>query len=213
MKQDSPNTLRTAAVASLERLINFALRYDPGTHQALARMHGLVFELQCREPSFSLFLHIEDPIRLTEIYEGSVTTRIEGTLKDFAALAVADDPASALINSDISVHGKSGPLIELQGILKQLDVDWEEPLAEIVGDVAAHQIGLGARKTAHIAKGLPEKLQQKVKNHLIKEAQLLPSRDEVDAWMSDVAKLNIDIERLRAHVIQVKRRREQGGKP
>jgi ubiquinone biosynthesis protein UbiJ len=210
VKQDSPSTIRIAAVASLERLINFALRYDPGTQLALKSLHGQVFALQCIDPHFTLYLHVDEPIRLTELHEGTITTRIEGTLKDFAGLALADDPASALINSDISVHGKSGPLIELQGVLKQLDIDWEEPLADFVGDVAAHQIGIGVRKSVRVAKVLPEKLQTRVKHHLVEEAKLLPNRAEVEAWMNDVAKLNIDIERLRAKMAQLKQRRQQG---
>lgn len=211
MSTNTPNMLRITALAALERVINVGLHYDPGTAHALASLHGHVFAIESTDPSFTLYLHVDVPITLTERYEGDVTTRIVGTLQDFVRLAVAEDPASALINSDISVHGKSGPLIELQKILKHLDIDWEEPIADVLGEVPAHQIGIGLRKTAKWAKTLPPMLQQRLEKHLFDEAKLLPRREDVDAWVKDVAKLNISIERLRARITQLQQR-QQGDK-
>ena len=210
MAINSPNMLRTAAVATLERAINFALRYDPGTTLKLESLHGQVFAIECTEPALILFIHIDAPMRLSEHYDGPVTTRIVGSLKDFTQLATAEDPAGALINSDISVHGKSGPLIELQQIFKLLDVDWEEPIAEIIGDVPAHHVGVGIRRAAKFAKTLPPKLQTRIEKHLYEESKLLPTRADVDQWVDGVAKLNIDIERMRARVMQLRNRRQRG---
>jgi len=212
MSTPSPNMLRTAAVATLERTINFALRYDPGTALALESLHGHVFAIECSDPAICLYIHIDAPLRLSEHYEGDVTTRVVGSVKDFASLATSEDPAAALINSDISVHGKSGPLIELQQIFKHLDVDWEEPIADIVGDVPAHQIGIGARRAAKFAKALPPKIQALIEKHLFEESKLLPMRADVDTWVGEVAKLNIDIERMRARIAQLQARRQRGDK-
>lgn len=201
---------KTAAFGALEHLINRALVLDPGTRLALQTLHGHVFALECSEPALELFLHIDEPLRLTERYEGDVTTRVVGSARDFASLLGADDPASALINSDISVHGKSGPLIELQQILKQVDIDWEEPLADIFGEPVGHQIGRGIRRAAAHAKTVPPKLQARVETHLFDEARLTPRREEFDAWVKGVGELNVNIERLRAKVNLLRKRRDQG---
>lgn len=201
---------KTAAIGALEGLLNRALALDPGTLQALQSLHGQVFALACTEPQLEIYLHVDAPLRLSERFEGDVTTRIVGRGRDFVALVGADDPASALINSDISVHGKSGPLIELQGILKNIDIDWEEPLAEIFGDPIGHQLGRGIRQAAACAKTVPPRLQARVEHHLFDEARLTPRRAEFDAWVKGVAELNVDIERLRAKIQLLRRRRNQG---
>ena len=203
---------KTAAIGALEHAINRALQLDPGTLQALRALHGHIFAVECTEPAIQLFLHINDPLRLSEHHEGDVTTRVVGSASDFAGLVTADDPAAALINSGISVHGKTGPLIELQHILKNVDIDWEEPIADIFGDPLGHQIGRGIRRAMAFAKTLPPKLQARIEAHLYDEARLTPRRQEFEAWVKGVADLNMGIERLQAKVNLLRRKREQGAK-
>lgn len=201
---------KTAAIGALEHLINRALDLDPGTQQALTSLQGHVFALECSEPAVQLFLHIDEPLRLSERFDGEVTTKVVGSAKDFAALVSAEDPASALINSDISVHGKSGPLIELQQILKQVDIDWEEPLADLFGEPAGHQIGRGIRRAMAFAKTVPPRVQSRVETHLFDEARLTPRREEFESWVKGVAELNVGIERLQAKLNVLKKQRQKG---
>ena len=202
--------VKTAAIGALEHTINRALQLDPGTLQALQALHGHVFALECTEPVLQLFLHIDEPLRLSERHEGDVTTRVVGSASDFAGLVTSDDPAAALINSGISVHGKTGPLIELQHILKHVEIDWEEPIADIFGEPAGHQIGRGIRRAMAFAKTIPPKLQTRIETHLFDEARLTPRRQEFDAWVTGVADLNMGIERLQAKLNLLRRKREQG---
>ncbi|HSG59830.1 MAG TPA: SCP2 sterol-binding domain-containing protein [Pseudomonadales bacterium] len=201
---------KTAAMGVLEGMLNRALALDPGTRHALQSLHGHVFALACTEPPLEIYLHVDAPLRLSERFEGVVTTRIVGRAKDFAALVSAEDPASALINSDISVHGKSGPLIELQGILKNIDIDWEEPLADLFGDPLGHQLGRGIRGAAAMVKTIPPRVKARVEKHVFDEARLTPRREEFDAWVKGVADLNIEVERLRAKIHLLRRRRNLG---
>ena len=57
--------------------------------------------------------------------------------REFAAVATAQDPAAALINGNIQVSGDTAPLLALRKLLSELELDWEHPLAEAFGDVAA----------------------------------------------------------------------------
>jgi ubiquinone biosynthesis protein UbiJ len=206
------NLAKTAALGAFEGIINAALKLDPGTQYALQKLHGHVFALECTEPALSIYLHVDEPVRISERFEGDVTTRIVGNSRDFMALVGAEDPASALINSDISVHGKSGPLIELQQILKQLDIDWEEPLADLFGEPAGHQLGRAIRGSARRLAKVPPLVKTRVEQHMFDEARLTPRREEFEVWVKDVAELNVGIERLRAKIHLLRRRKQEANK-
>ncbi len=79
-------------------------------------------------------------IRLTGIHLGPVTTSIKGRAADFTELATSSDPTATLINGGLELEGDSAPLLELQHILAALDMDWEAPLVDTLGDVAGHQL-------------------------------------------------------------------------
>jgi ubiquinone biosynthesis protein UbiJ len=141
------NTLHTAAIAALETVINAALKLDPSTLNKLAEQQNHVFLLHCSAPELSLYLIPGDgDIRLCGFYDGKADTALTGSFTEFTKLATAADPASALINGDLELHGDSQALINLQKILKQLDIDWEAPLANIFGDVMGHQLGRNIRQ-------------------------------------------------------------------
>lgn len=194
----SVNLLRTAAFAALERLIEGALRYDPATRSALADLHGQVFALHCTEPEFLVYVVVDDPPRICERYDGEATTTIVGKASEFAELFTAEDPTSTLINSDIKLKGSSAPLIELQKIVRHLEIDWEEPLADIVGDAAAYRIGQSLRELGRWGAKVPKSLARQVEEFIFEEARLTPSRLEYDDFVDDLANLHNGIERAKA---------------
>ena len=57
----------------------------------------------------------------------------------------SDDPAATLINSGIELEGSSTKLITLQQIVSKMDVDWEAPLVDALGDVMGHQLAQALR--------------------------------------------------------------------
>ena len=70
---------------------------------------------------------------------------VRGTLEDFGALATSEDPAATLINSGIELQGSSHSLIALQQVISRMDIDWEAPLVDLLGDVIGHQMAEGLR--------------------------------------------------------------------
>ena len=133
--------LNTAALAAVERVVNQALAHATNKKADLAALDDCVFALHCTAPPMDAYLQTGDgKIRLMGVYDGPVTTSVRGVASDFAELATAKDPAAALINGKIELKGDSAPLIELQKIITGLEIDWEAPLVEALGDVAGHQV-------------------------------------------------------------------------
>lgn len=111
-------------------------------------------------------------------------------------------------------HGRRAPLfsggVEIRGdvelgrrfkeILGSIGIDWEEQLARIVGDVAAHQAGNLVRGIAAWGWGVLDSLSRDMVEYLQEERHQVPPAAEIDAFLSDVDQLRIDADRLEARV-------------
>ena len=201
------NTLHTAAVGALELAINAALKLDPCTLNKLAELQNHCFLLHCSSPELKLYLIPGDgEIRLCSFYQGEADTILTGSLVEFTKLATAADPASALINGQLALHGDSQALVRLQKILKQLDIDWETPLANIFGDVIGHQFGRNIRQGFRFGLQALQKIKRQVDEYIVEESDWVPPRWQVDHFLTDVDQLSIRTDRLKAKIQKLKQR-------
>lgn len=195
------NLARAAAVAALERAIAAALTLDAGTRQRLAALDGVIIQLHCTQPAFDLFvLPGGEQLALATRWEGEVDARLSGTLEDFIRLGSSDDPAAELINGRLSLYGDSAALQQLQRIIRDLDPDWEAPLARLFGDVAGHQLGRALRWGSRRARYAGERLTAQGREWLREESDLLPGTWELTRFADDVDALAARVDRLEARL-------------
>ncbi|MEZ5570776.1 MAG: SCP2 sterol-binding domain-containing protein [Halioglobus sp.] len=200
-------TLHTAALAALEAALNRALALSPGSNARLAELEDSVFALHCTAPKLDFYLHPgAQGIRLTGIYLGPVTTSIRGEASDFTELATSADPTATLINGGLELQGDSGPLIELQHILAALDVDWEAPLVDSLGDVAGHQLAQLLRHMFGWGKQASAGLTRQLSEFIHEEARLSPPRLEVEDFYRDVQELGMRVDRLESRIERLRQR-------
>ena len=202
-------TLQTAVLAGLEAAMQRALHLAPQTREQLAPLQSNVYALHCTSPTLSVFLHVDEPgLRLAGTHEGKATTTITGTASDFRELAMSNDPAATLINGGLALEGDSAPLIELQKALSQMDVDWESPLVETLGDVAGHQLAELLRHAFSWGKKTSQSLERQLSEFIHEEARLCPPRLELEDFFGDVGELVQRVERLQAHSDRLRKRIE-----
>jgi ubiquinone biosynthesis protein UbiJ len=200
-------TLHTAGLAALETVVNKALQLAPGANSEMAALDGCIFALHCSSPPFQVYLQPGTAdIRLLGYCEDKVTTRVSGTASDFAELASADDPAATLINGNLEIEGDSAPLIELQQVLAGLDVDWEAPLVNALGDVAGHQLAKILRGVFQWGQQASSSLSRQLDEFIHEEARLSPPRLELEDFYSDVQSLKLQLERLESRSQRLNRR-------
>ena len=191
------HTLHTAALAGLENLLNRALALAPRARAELRELEDCVFALECTAPQVTIFLQPADTgIRLMGVFDGDVTTRVRGAASDFTDLAAADDPAASLINGNLELEGESAPLLELQQILATIDVDWEAPLVDALGDVLGHQLAEVLRGGFAWGQQARTSLERQLEEFVHEEARLSPPRLELEDFYQDVPALSVQVERL-----------------
>jgi len=193
--------LLTAALALLEAAARSALRLDPATARDIAQLQGQVFLLDCTQPAVRVYLiPSAEGLGLRSVYEGRVATSLRGSAADFLDLARAEDPASALINGRVELHGDSAPLLSLQACIARLDIDWETPLVAATGDIIGHQLANALRSAFAWSRSASSSLQRQVGEYIHEEGRLSPPRLELEDFYQDIRLVQQRCERLEARL-------------
>jgi ubiquinone biosynthesis protein UbiJ len=204
-------TLRTGALAALEAGLNRALALDPTAQCQLATLAGHCFAFEFTVPALQIYLQPGlESVRLAGYYDGPVTTRVSGRASDFAELAGSADPAATLINGQLSLQGDSGPLIQLQKILSGLELDWEAPLVDALGDVAGHQLAQLLRTVWTTSGEINRSLLRQLDEFIHEEARLSPPRLEIEDFYHSVQALEQRVDRLQSRLARLRKRMAQG---
>lgn len=200
--------LQTAALAGLEFVVNKALELDPATLKRLSELDGKVLLIHCQSPDIKVYcLPGNTGVQFKSWHdEADVNSSLSGKLSQFVQLMQADDKAAALINGDLSVHGNSQDFVALQAILAQLDIDWEQPISRVFGDVGGHQLGRLIRGGLAFGQQAQENLQVQLEQFIHQEAGLLPAREELESFYQDVGDLNLRVDRLQARLARIQQR-------
>ena len=201
-------TLHAAGLAAAEAGLNAALRLSPHSAPALAALAGQVIALECTDPPLSVFISSDDDgsMRLQGVHEGPVATTVRGSAADFAALAQSDDPPATLINGGLRLEGSSAALLDMQAVFADLDVDWEAPLVDALGDVAGHQLAEMLRAALAWSQQASTSLRRQLAEFAVEEARLAPPRAALEDFYRDVADLAQRSERLEKQVQRTRAR-------
>jgi ubiquinone biosynthesis protein UbiJ len=202
--------LHTAVFAAVERVVNQALELAPAGRQHLDKLADCVFALHCTAPALDVYLQPGNGrVRLMGYYDGPVTTSVRGVASDFAEVATASDPTAALINGKLELSGDSAPLIELQKIITALDIDWEAPLVDALGDVAGHQLAQLLRGAYGWGRQASTGLARQLEEFIHEEARLSPPRLELEDFYRDVQQLGLQVDRLESRARRLRKRLQQ----
>ena len=196
---------------TLETVVNQALRLDPPSLDALSQLSGKIIriELSGIALNFILFPSHQGIIILSD-YDDEVDICIKGA--PFTLLRLLLQKEAVLSNNpEIIITGKISVAQQLLQILQELDIDWEEQLAQRVGDMPAHQLGSLFRQCQNESHKQYETVQQNISEYLQEEARYLPARPEIEFFLDAVDTLRNDVERLEQRVQRLMRTKSKMG--
>jgi len=194
--------LNTAALAGLEKTINTALRYDPGTLVALGKLEEQVLAISVSSPSVTVYMTPADEgIRLMSQWEGEVHTQLRGSLP--ALIKLARSERSSFADSGVEVIGNTGLLVDLQRLLKNLDIDWEDALSDLLGDILGHQGANAIRSGLGYGRDRASEARRLLSEFLTEELRVLPAKNELEFFYREVDDLRLAADRLEARVEQL----------
>jgi len=194
-------SLISPLVKPLQIAINRYLAYDPEVPKQLAAMQGKVVELHFRTLELSLYIIINaGDLDICDEYAGVVDTTISGSPVALAMMGLQQSSVSSLFSGDVTIDGDTELGTQFQALLDNLEVDWEEPLSQLSGDVVAQQVGDVLRGVASWLQESTETNGLNVSEYLREEQAVLPSKYEVERFKRDVDEVRLSVDRLEAKV-------------
>ncbi len=190
-----------AALAVLEQALNAALALDPRTGDRLVRLQGKVIAVELRGTGITLTLQptSEGKLRLMGDYDGEVDTTLRGA--PFALLRMSTGRAGeGMFSGEVEIDGDVELGQQIQRVFEKLDIDWEEHLSRLSGDIIAHQIGNSVRGLFAWGERAVEHLGRDAADYLQEENDTLPVDWEVDEFIKGVDTLRSDVDRIEARV-------------
>jgi ubiquinone biosynthesis accessory factor UbiJ len=192
--------LLDASLEILEAAVNRYLSLDDGALDHLAKLHGKVVEFRIDGPDISLYF-IPSPAGLQVFaqIEGEPDCTIQGTLFALAKLG-SSEKNDQLFGGDVRISGDAALAHQFGRILSAIDIDWEEQLSRIVGDIPAHQFGHSLRGLFSWGASAQESIEQDIAEYLQEEIRSLPHPEECREFDDGVDRTRDDVERLEARV-------------
>ncbi len=190
-----------AALAVLEQAVNTALALDPKTTERLRRLEGKVIAIELRGTGITLTLQptSEGKLRLMGDYDGEIDTTLRGA--PFAMLRMSTGrTGEGMFSGEVEIEGEVELGQQIQRVFEKLDIDWEEHLSRLTGDIVAHQIGNTVRGLFAWGERTAEHLGRDTADYLQEESDTLPVDWEVEEFINGVDTLRSDVDRIEARV-------------
>ena len=183
----------------VEDSLNRVLEFDPETRRDLAALDGKIFEFVLpRQVHFYLTIE-DDRILVTESCDADADATLRGTLLAFAS-AFRGGSADAFASGDIEVSGDVEIVHQFGAVVGGLDIDWEEPLARVVGDMPARQAGNLVRTGLRWMRSAGDSIERNVAEYLQEERRDLAPRSRIEHLLDDIDTLRSDVDRTAQRV-------------
>jgi ubiquinone biosynthesis protein UbiJ len=196
-------TTASTLAATLESALDLYLKQESSALIRCSKLAGKCVAIALSGIGVTLyFLPDSDGVQVLSQYEGDVDTLLTGSPLGFARLGL-DSREDALFQGAVQIEGDTGIGQQFQDIFVGGDWDWEEQLSHFTGDIIAHQAGKLVRHTHRFLKDSSNTLADNSSEYLQEEAQVLPTRVEINYFLEDVDKLRADVDRLNARVDRI----------
>jgi len=188
---------RQIIASVLERALNATLAMDPTSVQLLAKLDGRVIAMNIEsiDGSFYLLPHRER-VTIEINHDQNPDIVIKGGLLAYVRSATASVRGSANPDQLLEISGDAHSVAVLRDFLRSLQLDFEEQLSSLVGDMPARQAGNQIRSFAEWAEQVGQSIAVNTGEYLTEEKQLLVARPRIDRFLIAVDQLQNDTERL-----------------
>jgi ubiquinone biosynthesis accessory factor UbiJ len=193
----------------LETTVNRYLALSSESAHQLAALDGKVIALEIRGLGQTLYLTPGAAgLQVHATWSGPVDTTVSGMPLSLLRLQSDADRTPAILDGAVEISGDADVAQDLRAMLDAVEIDWEEQLSYVLGDVIAHQLGRAARATRSWTRYAVDALGQNLSEYVQEEAGLVARRYDVEQFVAGVDQLRMDVDRLDLRVQRLAERLE-----
>ncbi|WP_419737080.1 ubiquinone biosynthesis accessory factor UbiJ [Pseudomonas sp. COR18] len=196
--------LLSGLLAGVEHGLNRVLRLDSTALGRLGHLTGKVIEVD--SPALKLFiLPSDEGLLLAAHWAAEADCILRASTTSLLNLALSKDKSAVLHGPDVHLEGDSAVLLDLAGVLQDLELDWEYELSRWLGPVATQLVSGHLRSRAGWYRQGFASLNQNLAEYLSEESRALVGKHEAEARFAELDRLKLDLERLEARFERLSR--------
>ena len=194
-------TIKPLLISAFEIAMNKYLSLDEDVAVFLKPLSGKVIAVTITPFNETLYLCPNtENIQIIDYYAGTIDTTLTGSLPAFGLMGLSSTPARSFFSGEVVIEGDLNVGHQFQKLFDQLDIDLEEQLSHVTGDIVAHKIGHFFRSAKLWHQDNVQTAQLNIKEFLQDETQDLPPAPEVNILSQEVDQLKEKYERLDARI-------------
>jgi ubiquinone biosynthesis protein UbiJ len=170
----------------------------------LPRLHALagkVIAVQCQSPALELYiLPSGDGLQLAAQWHAPADCTLTAPAASLVRLALSREKTAILHRPEVSLDGDSAVLLQLAGILQDLELDWEYEISRWLGPVATTLLAGHLRSRVNLASHGATSLKQNLADYLAEESRTLVGQREANARFAELDQLKLALDRLEARI-------------
>jgi len=185
----------------IETVINRYLALDPEMLGKLAQFDGKVIKLEMTGIDKNFYMLPSGcGIQVLTEYAGEPDAVLRGSPVSLLKMGLVSNTASMLLKGEIEIIGDTRLGHQFKNLFSQMDIDWSEPLAGLVGDSLAYQIQQTAGKLGRWGKQSVQSVSSSVSEYLQEESRDVVTDTELNIFFDEVDQLRNNVDRLQAKV-------------
>ena len=182
------NLIDATLTGSIESAINAYLATRPSARNTLSKLAGQSLGITLLPQQLTITLIFsDDQVAVMREFDGEPTTHLTGAASDL--LKLLNDPNSVMFGQGVEVKGDSALLQRLSHAFDNPTLDWEDWLADHIGDLPAAMIMKPINQSIEWTNSSRQTLTMTAKEYLQEEINLLPTRVEFEGFIDDARQL------------------------
>ena len=191
-----------------EQILNKLILADSHLQKKLQPFAETSLQINTTAPTLAIRLSFEETsIRLNAIdsekFSLPVKATVSGKAQNLLRLLIDNPSEQALVSDEFSLTGDVQWVQDLFTALNTMDLDWQDVLSPIVGDIATHELDQAVSSTSEWAKDSRKRLHHSMDDYLKEEVKLFPHRDQLDNFADDLDALRLTVDRVQAKIERI----------
>jgi ubiquinone biosynthesis protein UbiJ len=196
--------ISSSAATILSSAFNRYLELDPEAPEKLKAFDGKLICIEIKGVGSELYLYIENnAVHVIQDMGAKPDTVISGSPTSLFKLGLHRDSASLFFSGEVEIRGDTRLGRQFKAVIAEMDIDWEEHLSRITGDIAAHRIMTVFDKLGEWSQGATSNLTDDIGEYLQEESRDVVSGAEIDVFNQQVDRLRDDTDRLEARIVRL----------
>jgi len=197
--------IKPLLISTLELALNQYLSLDEDVSLFLTPVANKVIAINIQPFNETIYLcPTTDKIQVLENYLPAVDATISGTLSALGLMGLSSTPMRSIFSGEVKIEGDTQIAHKFQQIFDKLDIDLEEKLSQVTGDIVAHKVGNFFRSGQQWSTESVETFKLNTKEFLQEETRDLPAGPEADIFYHQIDEIRSDFDRLSARIEQLK---------